>query len=310
MNARQLPNPARSLSAPARLFRLLAAAALTLAFTGCGLATRTHAVKQVVVLDHPLDSTLEQLLAQVSDDYAGIQSITATVDITATTGGQHQGQVKEIPTFAGYIVLRKPADLHILMLLPLVRSRALEMVSDGKNFKLVIPPQNKAVTGTDAIAITPKTGLESLRPYIIRDALLVPPLQSGEEVALIQNSRILPPADGHKYSTEEPDYDLTIVRHAQAVRLDMVRVIHIGRATLRPYQQDIYDAQGRIVTVVTYSKYQKFGDRVFPMSILITRPIDEYTLKIDFSKITFNQKTDDDQFLLKIPESIPIQKMP
>ncbi len=311
-------NPARPLSAPALPLWIacpLAALFLTLALTGCGLSIRTHAVNKIVVLDHPLDSTLDQLLAQVSSDYASIQSITATVDITATTGGQHQGQVKEIPTFAGYIVLRKPADLHILMLLPLVRSRALEMVSDGKDFKLVIPPQNKAVTGTDQLSSTAK-GLESLRPYIIRDALLVPPLQPGEEVALVQNSRVKPPTAGRKFATEEPDYDLTIVRPEKAerlgpvARLDIVRVIHIGRATLRPYQQDIYDAQGRIVTVVTYDNYQQFGDRFFPMSILITRPIDEYTLKIDFSKLTFNQKLEDDQFLLKIPENIPVQKMP
>ena len=294
-----------------RLRAVFASAVLPLALSGCGLATHTHAVNRVTVIADVRNATLDQLLQQISGDYKFIQSMTATVDITATTGSEHNGEVKEYPTFAGYIVLRKPADLHIQMLVPVVRSRALEMVSDGKEFKLYIPPQNKAVTGKDQEPekVSPN-GLENLRPYIIRDALTMPPISADEEVALVDNSRIIPPGPGHpKMTLEEPDYDLTIVKHKQGQELELLRVIHIGRVTLQPYEQDIYDHAGHIATVVMYDKYQKFGDRVYPQVILIKRPLDEYSLKIEFSKIIFNQDVDDDSFLLNIPEGVPITKM-
>jgi len=195
------------------------------------------------------------------------------------------------------------------MLLPVFRSRALEMVSDGKDFKLYIPPKNRAAVGKDAPTSSSPKGFENLRPYIVRDALLIPPMLPDEEVALVDDSRIIEPRPGQKDALEEPDYDLVIVRHKQGQQLELVRVIHIGRATLRPYEQDIYDPDGRIVTKVFYDKYQKFGDTTYPQTILITRPIDEYSLKIEFNKITFNLPVDDDSFLLNIPPGVPIQKM-
>ena len=307
MNSPAPPNP--FLAAPLPRFRQLLAATLLLpALTGC-LGTHTHSVNRTVVADHVLDATLAQLVAQIDAHTSAIQTLTASVDIAATTGGAHQGEVKEIPTFAGYIFLRKPADLHLLMLLPIVRSRALEMVSDGKNFKLLIPPKNKAYEGADELINPSKNGLENLRPSIIRDALLVPLVQPNEFVTLTENARILPPAPGRKDSIEEPDYDLTVSRTKVGHELQTLRVIHISRVTLQPYELDIYDPTGRIVTHVAYDKFQKTGDILFPMSILITRPLDEYTLKLDFTKLALNGKLDDEQFVLKIPENIPIQKM-
>jgi outer membrane lipoprotein-sorting protein len=304
MKSPQHPNPA-----PARALAALALAALTLPLSGCFLSTHTRAVRKVTVIPNVKTATIDQLLDQISRDYNNTKTLTATVEITATTGGQHQGEVKEIPTFAGYIVLRKPADLHIQMLLPVVRSRALEMVSDGKDFKLYIPPKDRAAIGKDEPTSSSPKGFENLRPYIIRDALLIPPMQPDEQVALVEDSRVIEPRPGQKDALEEPDYDLIIFRPKQAQQLELVRVIHIGRATLRPYEQDIYDHTGHIVTKVAYDKFQKFGDNIYPQTILITRPIDEYSLKIEFSKITFNLPVDDESFILNIPASVPIQKM-
>ena len=282
---------------------------LLLLLNGCVLS-HTRSVNKVTMLSNVQNASLDQLLKQLTTDDTTIRSVTATVDITASVGSEHKGEVKTYPTFAGYIVLRKPDDLHIQMLVPVVRSRALEMVSNGKEFKLYIPPENKAFAGKDEepATISPN-GLYNLRPYIIRNALVIPPLQPGEEVALVEGSRILPAVAGKKGTFEEPDYDLTIVRHKSGQELELLRVIHIGRVTLRPYEQDIYDHSGHIVTTVTYDGYKHFGDQIFPMTITIRRPRDEYSLKIDFSKVIFNGDVDDESFMLPIPENVPVQKM-
>ena len=60
----------------------------------------------------------------------------ATVEISATTGGSLQGHVTESPSFSGYIFLRKPEDLRVILLVPVLRNQAMDMVSDGKTWKL------------------------------------------------------------------------------------------------------------------------------------------------------------------------------
>ena len=108
---------------------------------------------------------------------------------------------------------------------------------------------------------------------------------------------------------EEPDYDLEILEQPKGQTAHTVRVIHIGRSTLLPYQQDIYGPDGTIVTRAFYSNYQKFGEIQFPMKIEIRRPQDQYTLTITISKLALNQKLEDDEFELKIPDGVPIKTM-
>lgn len=286
---------------------------LLLALTGC-LSIRTRTVSKTILAPNVQTATLADLLAKLSSEYSAVQTLSLTVNITATEGGAHQGQVKELPTFAGYIFMRKPADLRALMLAPILRSRALDMVSDGKTFKLLISlPKSRAVQGPEAVTKTSKNGLENLRPAIIRDALQIPPVGPDEFVALSENSRVMAPAHGKKEAIEEPDYDISILRVKVGAEnthtLERVRVIHVSRVTLLPYEQDLYDQQGRIQTTIFYSNFKKFGDVDYPMSILLKRPLDEYTLQIDISKLTLNQKLDDEEFKLTIPDGVPIQQM-
>jgi outer membrane lipoprotein-sorting protein len=302
------------LAALRRVVAVAVVAGTSLSLTGClSLTIRHRTVGKTVRAPIIMDATLEQLNQRIAEQYAAVKTLSASVDIKASVGGSLVGEVKEYPAFAGFILLRKPSDLRVFMLVPVFRSLAMDMVSDGKDFKLYLPqskPDPKAVVGSDREVAEPsKNGLDNLRPYIIRDALLIPPVQPGEFVSLTQGARILPPAPGKKEATEEPDYDLTITRPKTGNELETIRVIHVGRATLKPYEQDVYDHAGRLVTVVTYDKYQKFGDLSFPTSILISRPLDQYTLQITVDKLTLNQPLDDEQFVLKIPDNVPITKM-
>jgi len=297
-----------------RVLTVAVVAGASLSLTGClSLTIRHRTVDKTVRAPIVMDATLDQLNQRIAEQYSAVKTMNASVDIKASVGGSAVGEVKEYPSFAGFILLRKPSDLRVFMLVPVVRSLALDMVSDGKDFKLYLPqskPNPKAILGSDQEVAEPsKNGLENLRPYIIRDALLVPPVLPDEFVNKTENARILPPAPGKKEATEEPDYDLTVSRGKSGNVLETVRVIHIGRATLRPYEQDVYDHAGRLVTVVTYSNYQKFGDIDFPMSILISRPLDQYTLLITVNKLTLNQQLDDEQFVPTIPENVPVTKM-
>jgi hypothetical protein len=299
---------------PSRLFaRGALTTLLAVTLTGC-VTVRT--VNKTVLAPDVRKATLDDLLKKMAEEYAAVQTLTLTgVEITATSGGSRQGQVKEYPSFPGYILLRKPADLRVIMLVPIARRSALDMVSDGKDFKVVISePKCKAIVGLEDVMKPTQTGLESLRPKIIRDALQIPPVSADEFVTLTENSRLIAPAHGHKEAIEEPDYDLSVLHHkpgeADPHVLAKERVIHISRVNLLPYEQDLYDDQGRIQTTISYSKFQKFGTIDYPMSIFIKRPLDEYTLRIDIGKLRLNEPMDDPlQFTLTIPTGCPVQQM-
>jgi outer membrane lipoprotein-sorting protein len=281
--------------------------ALAPALTGCLTHIRT------VPKTHPpevvMSTTLDQLLSSVDSRFNAIQTINATVEIVASEGGARQGQIKEFTSLGGFIFLRKPEDLRVLLRLPILGSQALDMVSNGKTWKLWVPQRKIAMTGNSEAADSKQHGLESLRPKVIFDSLLVRGLAPDQVVDMTQDSRVLPDPKDRKQLIEEPDYELTILEPPQSNIAHTLRVIHIGRSSLLPYQQDIYDQNGHVVTQAFYSNYQTFGDNQFPMKIDIKRPQDQYGLAITITKLTLNQKIEDDQFELKFPEGVPVKTM-
>jgi outer membrane lipoprotein-sorting protein len=292
-----------------RIRQALAVGLVTLAPALTGCLTHIRAVPKTHPPEVVLSTTLDQLLSQTDSRFNAIQTLNATVEIVASEGGARQGQIKEFPSFSGYIFLRKPESLRVLMRVPLLGSQALDMVSDGKTWKLWVPPRKLAMTGTSEAADRSQHGLESLRPKVIFDSLLVHGLAPDQVVDMTQDSRVIPDPKDRKQLIEEPDYELTILEPPQGNTAHTLRVIHIGRSSLLPYQQDIYDENGHVVTQAFYSNYQTFGDIQYPMKIEIKRPQDQYGLAITITKLTLNQKIEDDQFELKFPEGVPVKTM-
>ncbi len=111
---------------------------------------------------------------------------------------------------------------------------------------------------------------------------------------------------------DEPEYDIGIYRTvANSTELKTRRVIHVGRATLLPYQQDIYDEKGQLVTVAMYDNYKMFGQTTFPSRITIQRPLDQLSLTLTITQLAVNQELDDDQFAVpKIPSTYQTQRLP
>src|SRR5207253_8034648 len=122
------------------------------ALTGC--LSHTRSVPKTRLPDVVYSTTLDQLLNQVDQRYNALNTSTLSVEISASTGGSQEGKIKESLNFSGYIILSKPEDIRVLLQLPVVRSRALDMVSDGKTFKMSIPPRSCAIVGSDVITNT------------------------------------------------------------------------------------------------------------------------------------------------------------
>ena len=104
-----------------RVLAVALTAGLALSQSGClSLTIHKRTVDKTVVAKNLMDATLDQLNKNLAAQYSQLKTLNAKVTIKASTGGQHEGEVKEIPAFSGYILLRKPSDLRVIMQLPVV----------------------------------------------------------------------------------------------------------------------------------------------------------------------------------------------
>jgi outer membrane lipoprotein-sorting protein len=279
-----------------RLFLLLFLSAATLPLGGCLFRTRTLDRQ---FSDRPLKTaTQQELIEYVNTQAAKIQSMQATVDIDASAEDQKNGRVTDYKEIRGYVLARKPAMLRMKGLLPLVRNTAFDMVSDGQEFKLWIPPKNKFVMGSNNADYQPNKRLENMRPQYIYDALLMPEV-GGDEIAVLENGyeTVL---DSKKHRVEQPNYALAVIRKGpQGWYLS--RKIEFSRTDLLPHRQKIYDQQGNVVTDARYQDYKDFAGTTFPSTIEIERPRENYDITLSMVKLEINRALTDDQFSLEQP---------
>jgi outer membrane lipoprotein-sorting protein len=257
-----------------------------------------------------LTATPQQLIQQLNQRYDAIHSILAKVLIQASVGGASKGKETDYTSVRGDILLRQPSMLRVLGLLPVIETRAFDMVSNGKAFTLLIPPKNLAVTGTGTVATPSSNPLMNLRPAVFFDSLLIKQVEPDDLVYVTSDTGIVRDPKTH-HLMAEPDYELGILqRIGNSQRLMPERVVHISRTNLLPFQQDEYDSHGILVTRTLYADYRTFDGIPYPTKITINRPIDGYQLTLTIEKLTFNHPLADDQFELKIPAGTKIQELP
>ena len=125
---------------------------LVLPLTGC--LFRSRKVQQPIDIVQLKTATQQELIDYINAQAAAIQTMQATVDIDTTVGGVQKGKVTDYQEIRGYVLVRKPAMLRMIGLMPIVRNKAFDMVSDGTTFKLSIPARSKFYTGHNDVVPT------------------------------------------------------------------------------------------------------------------------------------------------------------
>ncbi len=269
-----------------------------LSTTGCVFRTRPVEDKYSKA---PLkESTQQGLIDSVNQQAEAIRSLKATVDIDSSVGGMKKGHVTDYKEIRGYVLARKPDSLHMIGLMPIVRTTAFDMVSDGQDFKLWIPPKNRFVIGKNEVA-TSNTDqpMENIRPQNIYEALLIRRIDPNSEIAVLENGyETLHDSKGHRVLQE--DYELTVIqKYDKGWRLG--RKIIFGRTDLKPHRQYIYSEDGTVATDAKYAEYKDFEGFSFPSRIEIFRPQEEYDITLNMLKVDINKPLTDDQFVLEQP---------
>ena len=276
------------------------------ALNGCLWHTRR--VPQAQPPATVLTATPQKLVDIINARYDAIQSMSAAVTFTATSGGVLNGKEKTITPFSGYILLRKPESLRVIGYLPVVHSPAFDMANNGDTFKLLIPPKSEAIEGPNTLTQPSQNAIENLRPYMFFDSMVIPKIDPDEVLSVTADSNNLVVNSKTRKLEIRPEYLLTVQVRQPNTRFTQVhRVIHISRIDLRPVEQDIYDDNGQVQTQAVYGALQTFGTERFPGTITIKWPQQQEQILITVEKLRVNLPLANDQFELKIPEGTKIK---
>jgi outer membrane lipoprotein-sorting protein len=274
----------------------------------CGCLFHSRRVERQVS-DVPLRAaTQQELIEKIDDQAAKVKTLQATVDIDTSVGGAKKGKITDYKEIRGYILVRKPAMLRMIGLMPIVRNKAFDMVSDGKEFKIWIPGKNRYFIGrNDVENMTPKSPLESIRPQDIYEALLIHSVDPEKEIAVLENGfeTVL---DSKRHRVDQPDYEIVVIRQGkQGWYLN--RKVVFSRTDLMPHRQLIYGEDGALQTEAHYEQYEDHDGVLFPRVIEILRPLEEYDITLSMVKVETNKRLTDDQFQLPVPTGAEVVRL-
>lgn len=189
--------------------------------------------------------------------------------------------------------------IRIIGQAPVVRTQIFDMVSDGKEFRVFIPPKNTFIEGSDKYRGPSKKPLENLRPQHILDALLISPIDESSEKCFIEEAE----TPGGQY------YVINIVESSSAGQLSLKRKVWFDRSDMHIARLQLYGRYGSLAEDVSYAGYHDFQGIRYPSEIALSRPQEGYSLSITIEKVVFNQPIPPEKFILKKPPDATLIKL-
>jgi outer membrane lipoprotein-sorting protein len=265
-------------------------------FSGCFVRRRIITRKGANATPVLITADKQTLIDRLARDYQAIRSFSATVDMVPALGSSEKSKITEYKDVRGYILFRKPADIRIIGLYPVVRNKAFDMVSNGTDFRLYLPAKNCFVTGSNQLIARSAHKIENLRPQHFLEALMIAPMQPDEKAELVN-------------FTDEDNavYILHCVRVQPDGEIVPTRSVWFSRINLHIARQLVFDPAGNILTDARYSDWQNYDGLPFPKTIDIARPQDEYAVVLTVVKMEINRGVSNDKFVLEQPEGTQLQ---
>ncbi|MGB6973450.1 MAG: hypothetical protein WBD67_02075 [Terracidiphilus sp.] len=290
-----------------RLAAVLAGTCALLALSGCSLWPTTRRLPKPRVPVVTRTVTPVELVKQVNERWGALDGLTATVEMQATELKTQEGLAKDFPSGKGYIVMRKPEMLRVVG--TYFGVRVFDMGSDGKTFKLYIPSKSVAFEGSNSATGTAKNALYNLRPGFFFDAMVVRGLSPDDLYSVTADTETIEDVK-KKNLLLVPEYILNVMRRRPATQeLTPIRVVTFHRDDLLPYEQDLYDKKGNLVTQVYYGNYNDFGSGLYPGRVVIKRPEEGIEITLDVLRVSKNPKFPADEFEVKIPDGTKIETL-
>jgi hypothetical protein len=269
---------------------------LAIGLSSCLARRRLFGRKGATNTQPLLTADRQSLLDSITRQFEAVRDFNAEVDMVPALGTAEKSKITEYKDVRAYILFRRPGDIRLIGLYPVVRTKAFDMVSNGLDFKLYVPSRNRFLIGKNEIEELSPNKLENLRPQHFLDALRVRPVDLKTEKVLLMN-----------LTDEDNAFYIIPVVHENGGQLQLSRSIWFNRYNLSIARQFIFDATGNILTDARYSDWKSYDNVPFPKHIEINRPKDEYAVVIDVVKMDINKGVSQEKFALAQPEGSTLQ---
>ena len=280
-----------------RVAAVVAFSCSVLVLTSCLARRRVITRNKSTPAQALLTAAKHDLLTLIEKQYQAINTLNATVDMVPAVGSVIKGKITEYKDVLGYILFKKPDEMRLIGLYPVVRNKAFDMVSRGADFRLFVPSKNQFIVGRNEPFDVPSPNkLENMRPSVFLDALLVRPPEPQQRTASVDFT-----------DEDNAAYILHILDTGPDSELYVARDVWFDRLTLHIVRQMIFDLKGEILSDARYSDWKVFDGVPFPKVIDINRPKDGYGVVITLLKVDINVTLSDDKFALEQPEGSVLQ---
>jgi hypothetical protein len=277
---------------------------LTLAAISCGCPGGRVVTGHTVIKDRPLakDATREELLEAYNLIARSTKTLSATVEMKPTAGSLYSGVIDEYHEVKAFLLAARPAQIRMIGQAPLIGTTVFDMASDGETFRVLIPSKKKFLVGPVAVERVSSKPIENLRPQHLLDALLWPEIRKEESVTL------------REFNDENARYYvLTVLRGGYQV--EVLREIWFDRGDLQVARMLNFGPKGVLLSDVRLADWQPAdsatgqavsaatsrGAAVFPRTIRIDRPHDDYKLDLQVTKVIMNEEIPAERFKLEQP---------
>ena len=249
---------------------------IVLVSSGCLVRRRTVVPPGKTVNQPLLVTTKEELIARIHALADPLHSFQMKVDMAPSVGSLYGGKVTDYPSITGIVIFRRPSDIRVIGLDPVVHGTAFDMLSMGNDFKVSIPAKSQFIEGRDDLPANSPNKLENLRPTAFRTSLLIDPPGENEITVLADDTD----------ETKAIYILMCMRRDGETYRL--IRNLYFDRHTLALIRQKTFDASGYITSQTHYDGWQTFGGVLFPTIVDIQRPQDGYELNLKVLDMKMN----------------------
>lgn len=243
----------------------------------------------------------EELFQKLEASSSEVRTLIGSVSMDVSGGGKQTGVLTEYRQTKGYVLVARPHNIRIKVLLPLVESTIADMVSDGKEYRISIPIKNQWMEGDVNVRVNSSSPIANLRPQDFLDGLFVDvtPYLNKPELKRSFTDQTEGRRSFYVFTFMDVSGDGPEVRTLEKIWIDRSDDLKVSR-------KQIFGKDGRIESDVEYSNYHSEGNVQFPETVQIYRPIEDLTLKLTFLSTRVNENLQDSTFELQRPEGSEI----
>ena len=264
---------------------------------GCGVKRSVKVPVSQKVLEAK-SATLDELLSLISSYDAKLTTLSSSsLKVSFTSGKVESGKLQEYRSAPGYVLLKRPDALRLNIQNPLTKTTIVELASQGDDFFLWYPRENKFFVGRNSVREFDLEGSQnspvfSARPIHIFEAILpyrLPP-EPGMRIAMEEDRDA-----GAKY------YVVSFFDAVGQDRLRPLRRLWFERSALAVVKQVTFAKDGSITSSIRYADLVSVGGLLLPHSIHIERPADGYFLDLQVKSWRVNPDIPETAFMLSPP---------